>query len=281
MERKWWTLVSVCVAIFMLLLDITVVNVALPSIQSSLDASFTELQWVIDAYALTLATCVLTAGSVSDIYGRRRIFAIGIVLFTLASALCGAAPDPLFLILARGLQGIGGAIMFATSLVADLAGVPRQGARHRVRHLGCDDRRSGGGRAARRRDPHVRALVALDLLRQHPDRHRRGRDHGHEARRVERSGARQHRSARARAADRRALLARVRADRGQRPRLVEPADRRPARRRRRAARRLPRAAVAPRRGRCSTCACSACPRSPARRSAPSRCRRRCSRCSST
>src|SRR3954470_6783524 len=116
MKRKWWTLVSVCVAIFMLLLDITVVNVALPSIQSSLDASFTELQWVIDAYALTLATCVLTAGSVSDIYGRRRIFAIGIVLFTIASALCGAAPDPLFLILARGLQGIGGAIMFATSL---------------------------------------------------------------------------------------------------------------------------------------------------------------------
>jgi EmrB/QacA subfamily drug resistance transporter len=116
MERKWWTLVSVCVAIFMLLLDITIVNVALPAIETSLHASFTDLQWVIDAYALTLATCVLTAGSVSDLYGRKRVFAVGIVLFTIASALCGAANDPLFLIIARAVQGIGGAIMFATSL---------------------------------------------------------------------------------------------------------------------------------------------------------------------
>jgi EmrB/QacA subfamily drug resistance transporter len=116
MERKWWTLVSVCVAIFMLLLDITIVNVALPSIQHSLKASFTDLQWVIDAYALTLATCVLTAGSLSDLFGRKRIFAAGIAIFTVASALCGVANDPLFLILARGAQGIGGSIMFATSL---------------------------------------------------------------------------------------------------------------------------------------------------------------------
>ena len=116
MDRKWWTLVAVCVAIFMLLLDITIVNVALPAIERSLDASFTELQWVIDAYALTLATCVLTAGSVADLFGRKRVFTIGIVLFTLASALCGVANDPLFLILSRAAQGIGGSIMFATSL---------------------------------------------------------------------------------------------------------------------------------------------------------------------
>ncbi len=116
MERKWWTLVAVCVAIFMLLIDITIVNVALPAIQHSLGASFTDLQWVIDAYALTLATCVLTAGSASDLFGRKRIFVAGIVLFTLASTLCGLANDPLFLILARAVQGIGGAIMFATSL---------------------------------------------------------------------------------------------------------------------------------------------------------------------
>jgi EmrB/QacA subfamily drug resistance transporter len=116
MERKWWTLVSVCVAIFMLLLDITIVNVALPSIQSSLKASFSDLQWVVDAYALTLATCVLTAGSMSDLFGRKRIFAAGIVVFTIASAFCGAANDPLFLILARAVQGVGGAVMFATSL---------------------------------------------------------------------------------------------------------------------------------------------------------------------
>jgi EmrB/QacA subfamily drug resistance transporter len=116
MERKWWTLVAVCIAIFMLLIDITVVNVALPSLQKSLGATFSELQWVVDAYALTLATCVLTAGSAGDLYGRKRVFIAGIVLFTAASALCGAAPDPIFLILSRALQGIGGAIMFAVSL---------------------------------------------------------------------------------------------------------------------------------------------------------------------
>src|ERR1700761_4146580 len=100
----------------MLLLDITIVNVALPPIQRSLGASFSDLQWVVDAYALTLATCVLTAGSLGDLFGRKRLFVIGIVLFTLASALCGSATDPLFLILSRALQGVGGAIMFATSL---------------------------------------------------------------------------------------------------------------------------------------------------------------------
>ena len=71
LERKWWTLIAVCTAIFMLLLDITVVNVALPDIQRDLDASFAQLQWVVDAYALTLATTVLAAGSLADLFGRR------------------------------------------------------------------------------------------------------------------------------------------------------------------------------------------------------------------
>jgi EmrB/QacA subfamily drug resistance transporter len=109
-------LLTVCVATFMLLLDITIVNVALPAIEKALNASFSDLQWVVDAYALALATCVLTAGALADLYGRRRIFVIGIVLFTIASAACGVANDPLFLIIARGLQGIGGAAMFATAL---------------------------------------------------------------------------------------------------------------------------------------------------------------------
>jgi EmrB/QacA subfamily drug resistance transporter len=100
----------------MLLLDITIVNVALPAIQRSLHASFSDLQWVIDAYALSLATCVLTAGSLADLFGRKRVFTVGIVLFTIASAACGASFDPLFLILARAVQGIGGAMMFATAL---------------------------------------------------------------------------------------------------------------------------------------------------------------------
>ena len=116
MGRKWGTLLTVCVATFMLLLDITIVNVALPSIQHALKASFSELQWVIDAYALSLATCTLTAGSLADLFGRKRVFILGIVLFTIASAACGASFDPLFLIIARAVQGIGGAMMFATAL---------------------------------------------------------------------------------------------------------------------------------------------------------------------
>jgi EmrB/QacA subfamily drug resistance transporter len=116
MERKWWTLGAVCVATFMLLLDITVVNTALPAIQRDLGGSFSDLQWVIDAYALSLAALVLTAGSLADQLGRRRVFAIGLAVFSVASLLCALAPDPTFLNVARALQGVGGAIMFAVSL---------------------------------------------------------------------------------------------------------------------------------------------------------------------
>jgi EmrB/QacA subfamily drug resistance transporter len=115
-NRKWWTLGAVCVATFMLLLDITVVNTALPAIQADLGGSFSDLQWVVDAYALSLAALVLTAGSLADRLGRRRVFAIGLGIFSLASLLCAVAPDPTFLNLSRGLQGVGGAIMFAVSL---------------------------------------------------------------------------------------------------------------------------------------------------------------------
>ncbi|MGH2823547.1 MAG: MFS transporter, partial [Thermoleophilaceae bacterium] len=116
MHRKWWTLIAVSVATFMLLLDITVVNTALPSIEEDLGASFTELQWVIDAYTLSLAALVLTAGVLADRLGRRRVFAAGLGIFTVASLLAGLAGDPTFLNVMRALQGIGGAIMFAVSL---------------------------------------------------------------------------------------------------------------------------------------------------------------------
>ena len=116
MERKWWTLLGVCVASFMLLVDITIVNVALPSIQRDLDASLTSVQWVVDAYALTLAALILTAGSLADRLGRRRVFAVGVGIFTLASLGCGLARDATLLDLSRAAQGIGGAAMFATSL---------------------------------------------------------------------------------------------------------------------------------------------------------------------
>jgi EmrB/QacA subfamily drug resistance transporter len=116
MERKWWTLLGVCVATFMLLVDVTIVNVALPSIQRDLGASLTSLQWVVDAYALMLSALMLTAGSLADRFGRRLMFELGVVVFTVASLLCGLAPTSTLLDLSRGLQGIGGAAMFATSL---------------------------------------------------------------------------------------------------------------------------------------------------------------------
>jgi EmrB/QacA subfamily drug resistance transporter len=116
MERKWWTLIAVSVAIFMLLLDITVVNVALPDIQRSLHSSFQDLQWVVNAYSLTLAAFLLTAGALADRFGRRLVFTTGLVVFTLSSAACGLAGSPLALNLFRAVQGTGGAMMFATSL---------------------------------------------------------------------------------------------------------------------------------------------------------------------
>jgi EmrB/QacA subfamily drug resistance transporter len=116
MDRKWWTLVTVCIGTFMLLLDVTIVNVALPRIQTGLGSSFIDLQWVIDAYALTLAALLLTSGSVADLLGRRLIFSIGLVLFSAASLLCGLAQSPVMLDVSRGVQGVGGAMMFATSL---------------------------------------------------------------------------------------------------------------------------------------------------------------------
>lgn len=100
----------------MLLLDVTVVNVALPAIRQDLGADFAELQWVIDAYALTLAATLLACGALADRAGRRAIFAGGLAVFTLCSALCGLAGSPLALDLARGAQGLGAAAMFASSL---------------------------------------------------------------------------------------------------------------------------------------------------------------------
>src|SRR3954465_7129040 len=105
----------------MLLLDITIVNVALPSVQKDFNADLADLQWVIDAYALSLAALQLTSGSFADLRGRKLVFTLGLGVFTAASFLCGLANSATFLNVARGLQGIGGAMLFATSL-ALLAG---------------------------------------------------------------------------------------------------------------------------------------------------------------
>jgi EmrB/QacA subfamily drug resistance transporter len=115
-EHKWWTLTAVCVATFMLLIDITIVNVALPDIAKALGSTFSDLQWVIDAYALGLAALLLTWGSTSDRLGRRFIFVVGLAIFSAASLCCALSTSPLMLNLARAVQGVGGAAMFATSL---------------------------------------------------------------------------------------------------------------------------------------------------------------------
>jgi EmrB/QacA subfamily drug resistance transporter len=113
--RKWWPLVTISLGTFMLLVDVTIVNVALPDMAQNLKTSFTSLQWVVDIYALALAALLLGAGTISDRVGHRRIYLIGLVLFAIASLGSGLAPNSTVLIVARGLQGIGGAAMFATT----------------------------------------------------------------------------------------------------------------------------------------------------------------------
>jgi len=115
-QGRGWTLVAVCTTTFMLLLDITIVNVALPSIQRRLHAGLAGLEWVVDAYALTLAALILTAGALSDRYGRRLLFMVGVLVFTGSSLVCGLAWNIVALDVARAVQGIGGAALFATAL---------------------------------------------------------------------------------------------------------------------------------------------------------------------
>ncbi|WP_107116308.1 MFS transporter [Streptomyces sp. NRRL F-4489] len=112
---KWWPLVAITLGNFMLLVDVTIVNTALPRIAGSLGASFTSLQWVMDSYALALAALLMAAGSAADLFGRRRLYVAGLALFALASLACGLAPGAEVLVAARAVQGIGAAAMFATN----------------------------------------------------------------------------------------------------------------------------------------------------------------------
>lgn len=115
-NRKWWTLAAVAVGLFMIMLDNTVVNVALPSIQKDLGISTSELEWVVNAYALTFGVLLLTGGKLADLIGRRRIFIVGLVIFTGASLWCGLAGGAESLIAARTIQGIGAALMNPATL---------------------------------------------------------------------------------------------------------------------------------------------------------------------
>ena len=113
--RKWLPLVVVSLGTFMLLVDVTIVNVALPAMATSLSTSFSSLQWVVDAYALALAALLLGIGGLADLIGHRRSYVAGLTIFALSSLVCGLAPDAGVLIAARAVQGVGGAAMFATT----------------------------------------------------------------------------------------------------------------------------------------------------------------------
>ncbi len=115
-NRKWWTLAAVSFGLFMIMLDNTVVNVALPSIERSLHISIAQLEWIVTAYALVFAALMITGGKLADLYGRRRIFVVGLAIFTLSSLACGFAPSSGFLIGARAFQGIGAALMNPATL---------------------------------------------------------------------------------------------------------------------------------------------------------------------
>jgi EmrB/QacA subfamily drug resistance transporter len=119
-----WTLAVVCAATAMLMLDIAVVNTALPRIGEDLETGLTGLQWVVDAYTLALATVVLSAGALADRLGRRRLFNWGLAIFTVASLACAVSTDITFLHISRAVQGIGGAVMFAVSLALLAAAFP-------------------------------------------------------------------------------------------------------------------------------------------------------------
>ncbi|HEY3630510.1 MAG TPA: MFS transporter [Jatrophihabitantaceae bacterium] len=114
--RKWLPLIAVCLGSFMLLVDVSIVNVALPDMATDLSTSFTSLQWVIDIYALALAALLLGFGSFADIVGRRRVYLGGLVVFAASSFVAGVAPNTAVLITARAVQGVGGAAMFATTI---------------------------------------------------------------------------------------------------------------------------------------------------------------------
>src|SRR5918911_33164 len=115
-NRKWWTLAAVSVGLFMIMLDNTVVNVALPSMQRALHIGRSELEWVVVGYALSFATFMLTGGKLADLFGRRLLFVVGLVIFTAASLACGLSGDASMLIAARVVQGVGAAIMNPATL---------------------------------------------------------------------------------------------------------------------------------------------------------------------
>jgi EmrB/QacA subfamily drug resistance transporter len=115
-NKKWWVLASISFALFMILLDVTIVNIAIPHIMTSLNVSLSSIEWVINVYVLVFAVLLLTLGKLGDLFGRKLLFMIGLAVFTLASLGCTLAPNFVFLVIGRGIQAIGGAAMLPATL---------------------------------------------------------------------------------------------------------------------------------------------------------------------
>ncbi len=170
-----WIITATVLGSGVAFLDGTVVNIALPTIARDLHSGLTDLQWISDAYLLTLGALIVLGGSLGDRFGRRRIFVFGLASFTAASVICGVAPNTLVLIAARAAQGIGGALLVPGSLaIISACFVPGDRARA-VGPVVGDERRDHGRRTVRRRLAGRHGVVARDLLRQRPARGHRHR----------------------------------------------------------------------------------------------------------
>jgi MFS family permease len=150
-RNPWVILIVVSLGFFMTLLDLTIVNIAIPNMISRLHASLDDILWVINAYALVLAVLLITAGRLGDLIGQRRVFLAGIAVFTLASAACGLAPSPGWLIAFRAVQGLGAALLMPQTLAILTTVFPPEGRspaspRSRARRsAACWSRPSTGG----------------------------------------------------------------------------------------------------------------------------------------
>ena len=174
-RRKWWTLAAVSFGLFMIMLDNTVVNVALPAIQEDLGTGLSELQWIVTGYALTFAALMLIGGKLADAYGRRLIFVVGIVVFTGASLWCGLADSGRHADRCARPAGCRRRADEPRDALDHRGDLPPEGARDGDRDLGRHRRARARDRPARRRPPHRASELALDLLRQHSGRRHRDR----------------------------------------------------------------------------------------------------------